>query len=165
MRQDVFGKDPQRSHDLRLRQRAEINQHADLGDADVSQHPNALDGLLRATHHDATRIIGLEAKAALHAGCRTIEHGTYLNKEAVDFMVEKGVMLVPTRSTLEFALRHPEAWSKEMVMKVKEPITSEYDYFREGLILFTYLHLASEAALTKALVKSKVIGIAYAINK
>jgi alanine dehydrogenase len=54
-----------------------------------------------------------------------------------------------------------EAWSKEMVMKVKEPIASEYGYFREGLILFTYLHLASELALTKALVKSKVIGIAY----
>jgi alanine dehydrogenase len=46
-------------------------------------------------------------------------------------------------------------------MKVKEPIASEYGFFREGLILFTYLHLASEAELTKALVKNKVIGIAY----
>ncbi|KQL53302.1 alanine dehydrogenase [Heyndrickxia shackletonii] len=54
-----------------------------------------------------------------------------------------------------------EAWSMEMVMKVKEPLQSEYKYFREGLILFTYLHLAAEPELTKALLESKVIGIAY----
>jgi alanine dehydrogenase len=54
-----------------------------------------------------------------------------------------------------------DAWSGEMVMKVKEPIPAEYQYFREGLILFTYLHLAPEPDLTKALIKNKVIGIAY----
>lgn len=54
-----------------------------------------------------------------------------------------------------------EAWSKEMVMKVKEPIPSEYQYFHEGLILFTYLHLAPEPELTKALIDKKVVGIAY----
>ena len=54
-----------------------------------------------------------------------------------------------------------EAWAQDMVMKVKEPIASEYGYFREGLILFTYLHLAPEEALTKALVDNKVVGIAY----
>lgn len=54
-----------------------------------------------------------------------------------------------------------EAWTMDMVMKVKEPIASEYKYFREGLILFTYLHLAPEPELTKALVDSKVVGIAY----
>ena len=54
-----------------------------------------------------------------------------------------------------------EAWNVEMVMKVKEPVTSEYGYFREGLILFTYLHLAPEPELTKALIENRVIGIAY----
>ncbi|SNX71417.1 L-alanine dehydrogenase [Bacillus oleivorans] len=54
-----------------------------------------------------------------------------------------------------------EAWSYDMVMKVKEPLPSEYVYFREGLILFTYLHLAAEPELTKALTEQKVIGIAY----
>lgn len=54
-----------------------------------------------------------------------------------------------------------EAWSMDMVMKVKEPLPSEYDYFRDGLILFTYLHLAPEPELTKALIERKVIGIAY----
>nr|WP_106780410.1 alanine dehydrogenase [Lysinibacillus timonensis] len=54
-----------------------------------------------------------------------------------------------------------EAWAQEMVMKVKEPISSEYQYFYEGLILFTYLHLAPEYELTQALLDKKVIGIAY----
>ena len=54
-----------------------------------------------------------------------------------------------------------EAWEAEMVMKVKEPVASEYGYFREGLILFTYLHLAPEPALTKALLEKRVVGIAY----
>lgn len=54
-----------------------------------------------------------------------------------------------------------EAWNAEMVMKVKEPVTSEYGYFHEGLILFTYLHLAPEPALTKALIENRVTGIAY----
>ena len=55
-----------------------------------------------------------------------------------------------------------EVWAKaEMIMKVKEPVSSEYGYFREGLILFTYLHLAPEAELTKHLVEKGVVAIAY----
>ena len=49
----------------------------------------------------------------------------------------------------------------DMVVKVKEPVEKEYGYFREGLVLFTYLHLAPIAALTERLLNSKVIGIAY----
>jgi alanine dehydrogenase len=57
--------------------------------------------------------------------------------------------------------RAEDAWSMDMVMKVKEPLPSEYKYFREGLVLFTYLHLAPEPELTKALIDKKVVGIAY----
>jgi alanine dehydrogenase len=54
------------------------------------------------------------------------------------------------------------AWGKaDMVVKVKEPIEREYVYFREGLVLFTYLHLAPLPGLTDKLLESKVIGIAY----
>jgi len=54
------------------------------------------------------------------------------------------------------------AWGKaDMVVKVKEPIESEYAYFRKGLILFTYLHLAPVPELTNKLLEAKVIGIAY----
>src|SRR5580658_11331877 len=49
----------------------------------------------------------------------------------------------------------------DMVVKVKEPIEKEYVYFREGLVLFTYLHLAPIRGLTDKLLESKVIGIAY----
>ena len=54
-----------------------------------------------------------------------------------------------------------EVWSSEMVYKVKEPLEEEYDFFRDDLLLFTYLHLAAEEELTKALVKSKTTSIAY----
>jgi alanine dehydrogenase len=49
----------------------------------------------------------------------------------------------------------------EMVVKVKEPVEKEYKHFREGLVLFTYLHLAPIADLTDTLLSNKVIGIAY----
>jgi alanine dehydrogenase len=53
-------------------------------------------------------------------------------------------------------------WGKSaLVVKVKEPIEPEYVYFREGLILFTYLHLAPIRELTDKLLESKMICIAY----
>ena len=66
--------------------------------------------------------------------------------------VNAGAKVVPTAE---------EVWQAEMVVKVKEPQPSEYQYFREGQILFCYLHLASERELAEALVEKKVTGIAY----
>ncbi|SFB92947.1 L-alanine dehydrogenase [Bacillus sp. OV322] len=55
-----------------------------------------------------------------------------------------------------------DVWTTaQMVLKVKEPIASEYRYFRKDLILFTYLHLAAEPSLTKALKDSGILAIAY----
>lgn len=55
-----------------------------------------------------------------------------------------------------------KVWSdSNMIMKVKEPLHSEYQYFRPGLILFTYLHLAAEPSLAQALKDKGVIAIAY----
>jgi len=54
-----------------------------------------------------------------------------------------------------------EAWAAEMVIKVKEPIPSEYQYLRKDLLLFTYLHLAAERQLTEALLNSGTNAIAY----
>jgi alanine dehydrogenase len=53
------------------------------------------------------------------------------------------------------------AWAQELVVKVKEPQPSEYGFFRKDLILFTYLHLAAERALTEALLESGIQAIAY----
>ena len=49
----------------------------------------------------------------------------------------------------------------EMIVKVKEPLPSEYDLFHEGQLLFTYLHLAAEPELTEALLRHKVTSVAY----
>ncbi len=55
-----------------------------------------------------------------------------------------------------------DVWAAvDMVMKVKEPLPSEYKYFRNDLILFTYLHLAAEPELTEALKEKGVLAIAY----
>jgi alanine dehydrogenase len=54
-----------------------------------------------------------------------------------------------------------EAWDSDMVVKVKEPLAAEYGFFRENLILYTYLHLAAEAALTRELAAKKVASVAY----
>ena len=54
-----------------------------------------------------------------------------------------------------------DAWAAEMVIKVKEPIDSEYGYLRDDLILFTYLHLAANRELTDQLIASGTTSIAY----
>ncbi|ACO32365.1 MULTISPECIES: alanine dehydrogenase [Acidobacterium] len=62
----------------------------------------------------------------------------------------------------EIAGNAAEVWGHaEMVVKVKEPVEKEYIFFREGLVLFTYLHLAPLPVLTDQLLKKKVTGIAY----
>lgn len=67
--------------------------------------------------------------------------------------IESGAQIVETAE---------EVWSKaEMIIKVKEPQPEEYPYFREGLILFTFLHLAAEPELTKRLCDRGVTAIAY----
>ena len=56
-----------------------------------------------------------------------------------------------------------DAWEAEMVLKIKEPIEPEFKFFRDDLLLFTYLHLANPELreLTKTLVEKKVTAIAY----
>jgi len=55
-----------------------------------------------------------------------------------------------------------DVWNKsELIVKVKEPQPSEYVFFRPGLILFTYLHLAPLPELTQALLNSRVNAVAY----
>ncbi len=55
-----------------------------------------------------------------------------------------------------------KVWSQaELIVKVKEPVPEEYPYLRPGLVLFTFLHLAANEALTRRLIESGVTGIAY----
>lgn len=67
--------------------------------------------------------------AALRAGCHTIEHGTYLDDEAVELMLEKNAMLVATGLVVEYATKHPDAWPKEMyaqMVKMRESHQKSY---------------------------------------
>ncbi len=53
-------------------------------------------------------------------------------------------------------------WSRaDLLLKVKEPVPSEYRHFRDDLVLFTFLHLAAEPELTRALVEAGITAIAY----
>jgi alanine dehydrogenase len=55
-----------------------------------------------------------------------------------------------------------DVWGRsDLLLKVKEPIASEYPRLREGLVLFTYLHIAADEALTRALVESGITAVAY----
>ena len=66
------------------------------------------------------------------------------------------------RAGAEIVATAAEVWSSsDMIMKVKEPVASEFEHLREGQILFTYLHLAASAELTQALVERKVAAVAY----
>lgn len=67
--------------------------------------------------------------------------------------IEAGAEIMPDAASV---------WNAaDMIMKVKEPLASEFTYFREGQIIFTYLHLAPEPELTKALMDKNVVAIAY----
>jgi alanine dehydrogenase len=55
-----------------------------------------------------------------------------------------------------------QVWHRaDMIIKVKEPLPQEYGFLREGLLLYTYLHLAANEEVTRALLSKKVTGIAY----
>ena len=55
-----------------------------------------------------------------------------------------------------------QVWAdSDMILKVKEPIASEYDKMRKGQVLFTYLHLAADRTLTDAVLASGTTAIAY----
>jgi alanine dehydrogenase len=82
-----------------------------------------------------------------------IESGAGLGSSFTDDdYIIAGATIVPTAE---------EAWNQEMVMKVKEPTKKEFSLIREESILFTYLHLAPEEALTKELLDKKITAIAY----
>ena len=61
----------------------------------------------------------------------------------------------------EILLKAADVWKADLVVKVKEPQPSEYTFFRPGLILFTYLHLAPLPDLTEKLVETGVSAVAY----
>lgn len=83
-----------------------------------------------------------------------VEKGAGVNSGFPDAAYEKvGAKIIATKEAV---------YNKaEMIIKVKEPQKSEFSYYRPGLILYTYLHLAAEPEVTRMLLKKKVTAIAY----
>ncbi len=106
---------------------------------------------------------------------KTLENRVSMTPGAVETLVRRGhTVLVETGAGLGSGLSDAQyqaagaklvsadaAWSADMVIKVKEPIATEYTFLRPGLLLFTYLHLAADRPLTDALLASGTTGIAY----
>lgn len=105
------------------------------GENRVGLTPGAVKALTRRGHH-----VLVETGAGL---------GSFLSD---DEYRTAGAEIVPDAA---------DAWAAEMVVKVKEPIPSEYHYLRAGQLLFTYLHLAADRQLTDALLASGITAIAY----
>lgn len=90
----------------------------------------------------------------VHGHSVLIEHEAGVGSSIPDNEFERaGATIVPDADTV-FA-------ESEMVLKVKEPIPEEFHRLRDGLILFTYLHLAASEPVTRALVDSKTTAVAY----
>jgi len=96
---------------------------------------------------------GVEAlKGAGHEVCIQATAGVGSGFADADF-VNAGAKILPSAA---------DVYSQsDMIMKVKEPLPAEYDLFKDGQLLFTYLHLAPEPELTRALLKKNVVGVAY----
>lgn len=91
----------------------------------------------------------------LHAGSQVlIEHDAGIDSSIPDHDYERaGAKIVPTAA---------EVWERaDLICKVKEPLAAEFSYFRPGLVLFTYLHLAAYPKVADALIDHGVTAIAY----
>ena len=100
----------------------------------------------------STTPAGVHALAAHHTVL--VEKGAGLGSAITDDeYVKAGATIIDTAD---------DVWAKaDMIIKVKEPIASEYHRMRRGQILFTYLHLAASRECTDAIIKSGITAIAY----
>jgi alanine dehydrogenase len=98
-------------------------------------NPGGVQSLVRAGH-----VVKVQSGAGIGSGVSDAE------------LTAAGATIVPTAA---------DAWNADMVIKVKEPLQPEYQFFRPGLVLYTYLHLAPLPELTKELMDKKVRAIAY----
>lgn len=90
--------------------------------------------------HEAGHVVFVETAAGAGAGFKDEDY------------IQAGAKIVP---------KAEEAWNRELVVKVKEPLKPEYQFLQKEQLLFTYLHLAADRVLTEHLIDSGVSAIAY----
>ena len=101
----------------------------------VGLSPSSVRGL-----SDAGHVVSVETMAGVGAGFTDADY------------VQAGAKIVPDAAS---------AWQQELVIKVKEPLSEEYQFIQKGQLLFTYLHLAANRGLTEHLIDSGVTAMAY----
>ncbi len=101
----------------------------------VGLSPSSVRGL-----SDAGHTVSVETMAGVGAGFTDADYA------------QAGAKIVPDAAS---------AWQQELVIKVKEPLSEEYQFIQKGQLLFTYLHLAANRDLTEHLIDSGATAIAY----
>jgi alanine dehydrogenase len=101
----------------------------------VGLSPNSVRGLIEQGHR-----VFVQTGAGVGAGFPDTDY------------LQAGAEIVPTADA---------AWNRELIVKVKEPLTPEYRFLQKGQLLFTYLHLAADRGLTEHLLDCGVSAIAY----
>jgi alanine dehydrogenase len=109
-----------------------------------------------------------EVKTAEHRVAMTPDGVRELERRGIDVFVETGAGEGASISDDDYVAAGADivptaadAWSQQMVIKVKEPKEEEFQYLRSDLTLFTYLHLAAYPAVAQALIDAGTTGIAY----
>ncbi|MBV1892472.1 MAG: alanine dehydrogenase [Ilumatobacteraceae bacterium] len=118
----------------------------------------------------AIKTVGVprEVKSAEHRVAMTPDGVRELERHGIDVVVESGAGEGASISDADYiaaganiAPTADEAWAQQMVVKVKEPKSEEFEFLRQDLTLFTYLHLAAYPEVAKALLAAKTTAIAY----
>ena len=70
---------------------------------------------------------------AIHAGCKTIEHGSFLTDEAIQLMLEKDIMLIPTRSIFKWGINHSGSMDDASYQKMKQVEASNAESYAKAV--------------------------------
>ena len=153
--------------------RLELDVEALIGELEDAK---TLAGLLLFRHHPARQLESRLVRIGVAKEIKTDEYRVALTPAGARELVAEGPrgarrdgrrrrQLVPRRDYERAGARIvsvDDVWAQaELLLKVKEPIAAEYPRLREGLVLFTYLHIAADEPLTRALVDSGIAAVAY----
>ena len=126
------------------------------------------DGDMSSTPAISTVGVPKEVKTAEHRVAMTPDGVRELERAGVEVFVETGAGEGASITDADYVASGAEivptaadAWSQQMVVKVKEPKPEEFGFLRPDLTLFTYLHLAAYPEVAAALIESKTTAVAY----